>query len=148
MQSDDLLIRAAEALSWDGSLLVDAELLGDRVDAVVQVPGSGMGSERGDLELVGVLVRRDDWRAARRIAVGFCALTQAAVVVRTASHADRRDAKRLGLGLVVGDVPGVVVQPAPHIERPWTPVHEAIRQEILTAIEATPTARLGAGLAV
>lgn len=139
MASVDRAAHAVDALGWDGLLLHDLNLFGDRVDVVVRTPrSSAIASHRPaahDIELVGVLVRREDWRAARRVAAGFSALAQVAVDLAVATSDEACDAERLGIGLVVGAEPEVDVLPAPLAARVWTPAHEAVNVQVVAAIE-------------
>ena len=109
----------AEALGWHGHLMIDADVLGEIVDIVYEWTGpqaignGGHSNDEARFHVLGVLVRRDSWRIARRAAAAVSALAPVAVLLGEADVTSQvaADAHRLGLGLVTTTPHARVVVP-------------------------------------
>lgn len=110
---------SAEALGWHGQLLIDAEVFGEIVDVVYVWTGprehdeEGPSHGEGGFHVLGVLVRRDSWRIARRAAAAVSSLAPVAVLLVEADVTSQvaADAERLGIGIVTAAAHARVVVP-------------------------------------
>jgi hypothetical protein len=125
-------------LGWDGVLIDDVDLLGERVAIVVS--GSTTSCDL-EVSLSGVIAYRSNWKVGMRAASGFAAFAPRAVVLTRATGRSaylRAAAAQTGVGVVamVRGKPRVVCAPAPVSHRRRTIAHESVEAAVYARFAA------------
>lgn len=135
---------AVSLLGWEGTLLNDVDLLGERV-AVMARRWTDAGGSR--VSLSGVIAHRATWKAGMQAASRFAAFAPRAVLVTGRGGSSdylRAVAAHTGVGviIVVGSELDVACWPAPVTPRRRTIAHELVESSVHACLTAHSAAAI------